>query len=304
VVLPMPESKVADLVAAIDSASHSIDLEIYQLQDPAIVDALTRAASRLTLRVMIEPKTVGPTNYDSIAKSLTAAGATVQPTPPDFDSSHNVDHAKFMILDGAQLIFGSGNLVRSGLGGNPAGEFDNRDFWVADARKPVVDEASQLFEADFARQSTQSIGFSSLVVTPDNADQSILDLINQSRTRLYVYNQSLSDSAIINALIQAAGRGVDVHVLLGFQPGFGGKPAANQPAIDQLSGHNVSAHFFTRHYLHGKCIVADDRVYIGSQNFTAGGLRNNRELGEILDDASIAEQISKLFLADESNPQP
>src|SRR5205823_1079527 len=110
-------------------AQTAIDLEIYQLQSPAVVAALIAAEQRgVTVRVMLEPKTVGYQNYKPVSAVLAAAGITVKTTPPAFDSSHNVDHAKFMLLDGATLLFGSGNLVRSGTGGNTALEFTNRDF--------------------------------------------------------------------------------------------------------------------------------------------------------------------------------
>src|SRR5205814_972390 len=92
------------------------------------------AARGVTVRVMLEPKTVGAANYTAVSKELAAANISVQPTPPVFDSSGNVDHAKFCLLDGAELLFGTGNLVRSGLGGDTVVTYDNRDFWVEDTR--------------------------------------------------------------------------------------------------------------------------------------------------------------------------
>lgn len=59
----------------------------------------------------------------------------------------------------------------------------------------------------------------------------------------------------------------------------------------------IPADFFTAHYLHGKVVVADDQAFVGSQNFTAGGLGKNRELGEILDS-------TRTFLADQAKPTP
>jgi phosphatidylserine/phosphatidylglycerophosphate/cardiolipin synthase-like enzyme len=206
----MPESGAGPIVALIGRAQTSIDLEIYQLQSPAAVTALLDAQSRgVAVRVMLEPKTVGYQNYSQVSAVLSHAGITVKATPPAFDSGHNVDHAKFMILDGKELVFGSGNMVRSGLGGNSATEFDNRDFWIRDTRDASVSEASIVFESDWARKSTTSTTFSSLVLTPDNAASSLLDLIDGAKQHLYVYNQSLNDSATIEHLISAKQRGVE-----------------------------------------------------------------------------------------------
>ena len=104
------------------------------------------------------------------------------------------------------------------------------------------------------------------------------------------------------AKIQAAkDRGVDVHVLLANIPGIGGSPAANQAALDALGS---LAGYFSTHYLHGKVIVADDRAFVGSQNFTSGGLLHNRELGEILTNKALVAALAKQFQDDEASPTP
>jgi phosphatidylserine/phosphatidylglycerophosphate/cardiolipin synthase-like enzyme len=301
----MPDSHAGPIVALMNGAKSSIDLEIYQLQSPAAVAALVAAQQRgVAVRVMLEPKTVGAQNYKMVSPVLEHAGIAVRTTPPTFDSSHNVDHAKFMVIDGHELVFGSGNMVRSGLGGNPAGEFDNRDFWIRDTRSASVAEAQRLFEADWNHTSTTSDTYRSLVLTPDNADAAILAVIDHAKTHLYLYNQSLNDATLLSHLAEAKQRGVDVHVLLGMQPGFGGAPPANQPAIDELTAAGIPAAFYTAHYLHGKVIVVDDEAFVGSQNFTSGGLIHNREVGEVLTSSTIVNALAQQFLADEAKPTP
>ncbi len=298
-VRPMPETSRGRVVDLFSAAKTSIDLEIYQLQERAVVSSLKSAAARgVTVRVMLEPRTVGAANYDAVSKELTAAGISVQATPPAFDSSHNVDHAKFAVLDGKELLFGTGNLVRSGLGGATETAYDNRDFWVEDARASVVAEAKQLFEADWARTPTSTLTFANLVLTPDNADARITALIDAAKTRLYVYNQSLTDDDLVERLLAAKSRGVDVQVLLGYQPGFGGQPPQNQAALDRLTAAGIKAAYLRLHYLHAKGIVSDGSVYLGSQNFTNGGLRNNRELGEILDSPGVVDAVARTFADD------
>ena len=302
-VLPMPDSSRARIVDLLGAATSTIDLEIYQLQDLRVVTALTDAATRrVTVRVMLEPKTVGAANFGAVSAVLKGAGIDVRATPPAFDSSHNVDHAKFCILDGKELLFGTGNMVRSGLGGVTEQTFDNRDFWVEDGRSASIREAQEVFDADFAQRSTASLTFENLVLTPDNADTKIVALIDAAKKRLFVYNQELGDAEILTRLIAAKKRGVDVRVLAGFQPGFGGPPK-NQAPLDQLTAAGISAGFLRRHYLHGKGVVSDSRVYLGSQNFSNGGLRNNRELGEILDDPKLVETVAATFLDDVAHPQ-
>jgi phosphatidylserine/phosphatidylglycerophosphate/cardiolipin synthase-like enzyme len=301
-VLPMPDSKRGRIVDALSAATTSIDLEIYQLQDRGVIGALEAAAQRrVKVRVMLEPRTVGGRNYDMVAKELAAAKIEVTPTPPAFDSAHNVDHAKFIIIDGKELLFGTGNLVRSGLGGVTEVAYDNRDFWIEDGRAASVAQAQAVFDADLSQTDVAPDDVADLVLTPSNAEDRIHDLIDGAKTRLLVYNQSLDDDVVVAKLLAAKKRGVDVRVLLGYQPGFGG-PTKNQEPIDQLTAGAITADFLTRSYLHAKGIVADDRVYLGSQNFTNGGLHNNRELGEILDDAAAVRGVAELFEDDAAHP--
>jgi len=294
----MPESGRDRIVQLVGAAQKTIDLELYQLQERRVVRALEDAASRgVRVRVMLEPKTVGAQNYGAVSAELARAGVTVKATPKQFDSSHNVDHAKFMIVDGKELAFGTGNLVRSGLGGVTEDVFANRDFWVEDARAASVSTAAALFEGDWAgKPITQPLG--DLVVTPDNADARITALVDGAKQRLDVYNQSLDDADLVARLIAAKKRGVAVRVQLGYQPGFGGAPPKNDAIIAQLVAGGVDAGYLQKHYLHAKAIVADAQVYVGSQNFTNGGLRNNRELGEILSDAKAVDAVERTFASD------
>ncbi|MEW6733348.1 MAG: phospholipase D-like domain-containing protein, partial [Acidobacteriota bacterium] len=304
--LRMPESGSYSIVSAINSATKSVDLEVYLLTDPTVTDALKLAAKRgVQVRVMLEPKPVGEfNNYEEKATELRAAGVEVKETPPEFNSNSNVDHAKFMVIDGRDLLFGTGNLVKSGLGESAKPEWNNRDFWVYDTRQAAVREAAQLFDRDWRRESTQNIEFQHLVVTPDNANTQILNLIDSAQERLYVYNQSLSDQNVIDRIIAAKQRGVDVRVLVSKQESTDGQPDRNQIALKQLQEMGIAAQYFTRQYLHAKAILADNKTFIGSQNFTSGGLIKNRELGEIFDDQEIAKRLAESFLADEASPTP
>jgi phosphatidylserine/phosphatidylglycerophosphate/cardiolipin synthase-like enzyme len=301
-IFPMPDSAHDRIVQVLDAAKTSIDLEIYQLQERTVVQALKDAEGRgVRVRVMLEPKTVGSQNFDAVFAELKAAHVDVKKTPATYDTNHNVDHAKFCVVDGKELLFGTGNWVRSGLGGVTEGPYGNRDFWVEDVRTASVKKAQALFDADYSEKSSASIDFGDTVVTPDNADESITGLVDGAKKRLFVYNQSLDDADLVSRLVAAKKRGVDVRVLLGYQPSFGA-PSKTANSLKALQAAGIQASFLKSHYLHGKSIVSDDRVYVGSQNFTNGGLRTNREFGEILDDPAVVKTVATTFAADMANP--
>jgi cardiolipin synthase len=298
----MPDSSRDRVVQIFEAARSSIDLSVYALQERRVVLALKDAAGRgVKVRVMLEPRTVGGSNEATMADELGKAGVTVQATPPAFDTHRNVDHAKFAVIDGKELLFGTGNLVRSGLGGEDDDVYANRDFWVEDARAKTIAEAQKLFDADWARSATSASMVSDLVVTPDNADDSIGAVIDGAQKRLYVYNQSLSDKDFVARILAAKQRGADVRVLLGYQPAFGNGAPPNAGVIDQLKAAGIDAGYLQKHYLHAKAIVADGEVYLGSQNFTSGGLVKNRELGEVLTDAAAIETVVSTFESDAAN---
>jgi len=250
---------------------------------------------------MVEPKSLEPSNYPNLSKELKAAGIDIQGTPPGFDTHGNVDHAKFMVVDQQEMLFGTGNLVRVGLGGNEQNEANTRDFWTEDSRKESVGEASQLFDADWNRQSTQGMKFTNLVVTPDDDVPDIDSVIDGAKKSVSVYNQSLSDKPMIQKLLDAKKRGVDVKVLLGAYQDPG-KPPANDPAVKQLQAAGIKVEYLTNSYLHAKAVVTEDTAFVGSQNFTGGGLVRNREVGEIFKDPSLVKSLTDTFNSDFANP--
>jgi cardiolipin synthase A/B len=301
-VLQMPEASSARLVQVLAAAATSIDLSVYQVGDRRVIGALKDAAARgVKVRVMAEPKTVTGASYDALAAELGGAGIAVQPTPPYFDDSHNVDHAKFIVVDDAELLLGSGNLVRSGIGGETLDTYDTRDVWIEDTRAASLTEARVLFDADWSRTPTAGTAFDRLVVTPDNASERIRAMVDEADERVLVENQFFSDKDLLARLAAAVERGVTVEVLVGYQPWLD-DPPPNQSAIDQLVAAGAEAAYFSRHYLHGKLLVADGRAFVGSQNFTKGGLVRNRELGVVLDDEALVAELAASFAADAAHP--
>jgi len=62
-------------------------------------------------------------------------------------------------------------------------------------------------------------------------------------------------------------------------------------------------------YIHAKMIVADGgtagaRAFVGSENFSAGSLDYNRELGIMVSDPAIINSLIKTFAADWQGATP
>jgi phosphatidylserine/phosphatidylglycerophosphate/cardiolipin synthase-like enzyme len=294
---PMPESGEAPLLREIHAAHSTLDVSCYLVQDRRVISALCAAAQRgVQVRVMMEPAACDRADFETVMAQLTQGGVHAQATPPALDADHFVDHAKFICVDGRKLLLGSGNLVKSGLGGSH--EATDRDFWLEDTRPESAQEAQGLFNADWDRRSTTGMSFQNLVVTPDNARGRLESLMDGAQRRLWVYNQELTDEGVVRHLLAAKQRGVDVRVLVAAKD-----PTArrdhNQPSVQALEASGIPVREVDRLHLHAKAILADDTTFIGSQNFTYAGMSQNRELGDIVRDPGVSATLAQIFLADQ-----
>lgn len=142
-------------------------------------------------------------------------------------------------------------------------------------------------------------------VEPDAGEAPIVHAIQSATRSVWVEVYILTDRNIINALEDAAGRGVDVRVLLEPHP-FGGGDVAAQQVMEELNAAGVQARPSdpAYHYTHEKALVVDaSTVYILTCNLSKSGLGGssagaNRDYGVIDTDASDVAEVAAIFQAD------
>lgn len=144
-----PDNTFSTLQSFFDSASRSIHISVYELDNVLLGDALERALDRnVSVRILLEgaPIPKVPTAELYIAKRLTAKGAKIF----FYDSSegrNNRDykyfHNKFSIVDGTRVVVGSANYGNNGHPIKATG--GNREWEV------VIDDVrvARLFEEAF-----------------------------------------------------------------------------------------------------------------------------------------------------------
>ena len=286
-----PAAGAAPVLHAIEGANVSLEVEVYLLTDRSVTNALEDAAARgVDVRVLLEPHPygVGTVSAQKIIETLGASGVHAQASDP----AYYYTHAKFLIVDGATLYVLTANLSLSGLGGSSAGA--NREYGVITTNQQDVAEARAIFAADWSHAPTPALSDPRLVVSPVNARGDLTALIASAHTTLDIEDEEMYDTASEDALIAAAQRGVNVEVVL--PPPSAG---ASDPDVSRLLSGGVHVRYLGAPYVHAKLLIADgSTAFVGSENFSATSLDQNRELGIIVSDPHALATLGATFAQD------
>ncbi len=287
-----PQAGDTPEVQAIQGAKQSIQMEMYLLTERNVINALEDAANRgVNVQVMLEehPAGSGSTSPDQTIQALNAAGVHAQGTNPQFA----LTHAKLMVIDGKTAYISSGNFTKSALGGSSS--TTDRDFLITDTNSTDVQQCAAIFQADWAR-TTPQITDPNLVVSPVNARSKLTALINGAKQSLHLEEEEMEDPQIIQALTAAAGRGVQVEVVLP-------NSSSDDQGAQQLTQGGVKV---TRVddtngglYIHAKIIIADGNLaFVGSENISTQSLDQNREIGVLVANSQVIQQLEATFETD------
>jgi phosphatidylserine/phosphatidylglycerophosphate/cardiolipin synthase-like enzyme len=289
--LTEPDDTAEPVMQAIQTAHQSVDLVIYELEDPQVEQALADAQSRgIAVRVMLD-------NLDSFGNYpnraafgfLQAHAVPVEWAP----SSLAITHQKTLIIDGTQAFIMTFNL-------SPQYYTSSRDFAVVDAGPKDVAAIKAVFDADWSGQTTSTDTASDLVWSPGSAN-TLVALINSATSSLDIYNEEMADSRIENALQAAAARGVHVRVNMTYATSW-------KKALQSLATSGVEVRTYAssaKFYIHAKVIIADNaEAFIGSENFSTQSLDLNRELGILLKRPDVIQSLEATFNKDWAGSRP
>lgn len=285
----LPSDNGAAVLDAIKGATKSVHMTMYLLSDNATINALgaLKAAGK-------DVKVILNQNFPFSGDGNTAAYNTLQSKGVDVrwaPAGYNYTHAKTVIIDGTKLLVMTMNLTYSSAS-------TNREYIATVTDADDVAEAEAIFQADFANKSSLATG--KLLVSPRNsvvidARTRLLALIDGAKTTLDVEGETLSDDTIVAAIIAAKKAGLRVRVVLDAQTGT----TAQQDSVAQLKAASVPIVSLGNPDVHAKAIVADGKLaYIGSMNFTANSLNDNREIGIITNAAAEVAKVERTIADD------
>lgn len=290
-----PDDGESVITGAIRSASKSVWLEIYILSDRNVMRALEEAAnSGLDVRVMLEPHPVGGgSSVTRTLDELKAAGVKAQYSSPDF----RLTHEKGMVVDGSTVYIMTSNFSRAALGGSSGSSGTrNREYGIIDSNPQDVQAVMAIFTADWNHTGAQ-FNDANLVVSPVNSRSVFMSLIGSAQHSLLVEAEEMNDSAIEQALVSAASRGVQIEIILPAPSRSSGD--SNSQGIAAIKQSNITVREDPQLYMHAKIIVADGiKAFVGSENISTQSLDQNRELGILVSDTTVLSKLQSTFQND------
>jgi phosphatidylserine/phosphatidylglycerophosphate/cardiolipin synthase-like enzyme len=264
-----PDVGVAPVINAIRQARKSIDILIFRLDRGEIARALAAAVARgVRVRALTAHQNRGGTkSLRKLEMQLLEGGVTVSRTADDLVRYHG----KMVILDCKILHVYGFNFTALDME-------KTRSFGVVTRNEKLVAEAAKLFAADFDRRP-YSPGDDRFVVSPENARDVLSRFISGARRQLLIYDPKVSDDAMLRAITERIKAGVDVRVI--------GKVA---------SKWCVKSEKYPGKRLHIRAIVRDGkRAFLGSQSLRRLELEKRREVGVIITDETVVDQMKAVF---------
>ncbi len=280
-----PGDGMQPIYSLMSGARVTLDMTMYELDDPTTVSILEADARRgVRVRVLLDQDYSGQSINQPDFSQLASNGVQVHWAP-----AGTIFHQKTVTIDDRTSAVMTLNLTSEYYS-------TTRDFAVITDDQPDVAAVEQVFDADWTNPGAPATGPTgqNLVWSP-GAEAAVLSVIDSAQHSLLVENEEMDDPDITKALESAAGRGVDVDVVMTYSSSWA-------DAFNDLTNAGVHVRTYSPDaslYIHAKVVVADGTtLFLGSQNFSAASLDYNRELGIITTDASLVGSVDHTVTSD------
>ncbi len=253
------------LIHALNQAKKSIHLVMFGLTEPTILQMLQKKAKNLPVDIYYDP---------TASKQLSSSLPLMNPHPV---KSKGLMHQKILVIDDSISFIGSANMTRNSL--------QMHDNLMIGFHSPLIAK----FLLEHAPSSSGSIKTSvggqmvELWLLPDprgHALQAVKELIRRAKHSIHLAMFTLSHPVLLDELILAKRRGVQVEIAIDFHSSFG----ASKKAIERLQSEGAKIYLSSHtKLLHHKFLAIDDRVLLcGSANWTRAAFYKNHDCFAIL----------------------
>ncbi|MEO5717631.1 MAG: cardiolipin synthase [Chthoniobacterales bacterium] len=314
------------LAERIDQARHHVHIEFYIWRDDArgraMLEHLAAAARRgVEVRLLLDRVGCFRLRRSHFAPLVAAGGRLAW-----FRTAHPLrnrwtftlrNHRKVQIIDGEHVFVGGMNMGREYAGEDPAiGPW--RDVQIE--MSGVVARKFQMIFADdwfFATEeklldhcyypvpeNPQRIVVQPMTDGPDNADDpiqmSIVFMLNKALRRVWLTAGYFAPKEpLLTALQLAAGRGVDVRLLISEKTDHPMLVNVGRSYYEELLRFGVKIYEYDAGINHSKvALIDEDWLMVGSANFDVRSMRLNFELNALVRDRVRAAELEGVLAHD------
>jgi cardiolipin synthase A/B len=291
-VIVEPDAGIAPIYTFMSGATSTLTMTMYELVDPTAEQILVADARRgVRVRVLLDGDLEAQRNQPAEAY-LSSHGVSVALGP-----AGRITHQKTICVDDHVCLIMTLNLVADDYA-------STRDVAVEDSDPADVSAIESTFADDFAGQTGPGSSAGDHLLWSPGSEPGIVGLIDGARHTLEVENEEMDSSAVTDALVAAAQRGVDVEVCMTADSEY-------TQALDQISAAGGHVHLYPDSdgviYIHEKLLLADAgtasaTAAVGSINFSTTSMDDNRELDLVLDEqdepgplATLSDAFQKDF---------
>ncbi len=325
------ESFFDDFIETVKSAAHSVFIQTYIFKTDTfsmeIINLLKQASKNVDVRVLIDyfgSLSNSKENQDPIIKDYKKPKDIVDCLKEDSDIKVRMhpdtwlisDHRKIFLIDRKKAYVGGMNIAN-----------EYRYTWhdlMVSLEGPVVSPIVKLFYKSWSFAGLGgdfAVAYRSLftkskrkenkaaddmidvrLLFTDSTDYQIyesqLEAIRRAKRRIYIENPYFTEKTLVEELVAAKERGVDVKVIF---------PAVNDMVLYDKINLKIANYFIEKGvevYLypkmtHVKAAVYDNWACLGSANFNKLSMFKNREINiAFYDEKTVEELIENLFMAD------
>lgn len=300
----------------LENARKNIHIEFFIFADGKIFRRLIAAlqtAKKRGVQILVLADGLGSGFKLKRAKKLLKEVATLKfyskfsPFPRKLNAR---THRKIVTIDGEIAYTGGVNIADEYAKLiTPYGDWKDIGVKVCGNAVKVFDGLFLALWKGYYVASAPQIGEKNCLVYCDSPDRhflktAYLNKIHSAKRRVHITTPYLSlPKDLIDALVFAAARGVDVKIII---PSIPDKPYAyeiTKAFACLLSEKGIKVYTYSLGFVHAKCFISDNCCFIGSSNFDFRSLAYNYECGIFFQDemTAIAEKDFQLLLENSSH---
>ena len=285
-----------DLTAFIDTAKTSVDMAIYQLDLPNVMQALIDAEQRgATVRVVTDSDILNDPKENPSFKQLEQAGIPIIGGNPNA-----IMHDKFVVVDDAAVWAGSWNFTE-----NDTYRYNNNGIRIESpelAHNYTVTFEKMFNDKKFGPQrkpggttprlTIGGVAFENYFAPEDKVVEKIVPRLTQAASTIDFMAFSFTDDDIGNAVLDRAQAGIKVRGVFentGSETQYSEYGKMKNTGLDVWQDGNP-------YLMHHKVFIIDRKTVIfGAFNFSQNAETENDENLLIVDDAALAQQFEDEF---------